>query len=88
MDALTLERWPPPLRWLQSCLPLYAASRPFVLPVRPLPLLLALLRLLAHLWARQWLPLLLFVQLLLRQKSSLRPCQLLHRLHLPHQLQQ
>lgn len=87
--ALTLARLPPPLRWLQSCLPLYAASRPSVRPVHQSPLqrlLLALQRLLAHLWARQWLPLHLFVPLLQRQKSSLRPCQSPHRLRLLHPL--
>lgn len=89
MAALTLARLPPPLHWLLSCLPLYAASRPSVQPVRPLPLLrllLALQRLLAHLWARQWLQLRLFVLLPLLQKSSLRPCQPLNRLRQLHPL--
>lgn len=86
MAALTLARLPPPLRWLPSFLPLYAASRPSVRPVRQLPLLhrpLALLRLLALLWARQWLPLHLLVLLQLLQKSSQQLCQQLHRLRLP-----
>ena len=84
---MTLARLPPPLPWLLSCLPLYAASRPSVRPVRQLPLLLATQRLLALLWARQWHPLHLSVQLPLRQKSSLRPCQPPHLLRLLHPLQ-
>lgn len=86
---LTLAMWRLPLRLPPSFLPLCAASRPSVRPVRLLHqprLLLDLLRLLAHLWAQQWLPLRLSVPLPLRQKSSLQPCQPLHRLLLLHPL--
>ena len=80
--GLTLERWPRLPCSHPFCLPLCAASRPFVLHAHPLPLqhLLPLL-----LWPL-CLQLRLFVPLQLHQKFNLRPCLLHLRLRLLHPL--